>query len=186
MLPTMTIFAPGDPLETRLATRAMMKHRGPCYLRLGKAGEPVIHEKKPHFAIGKGIEMSLGKDVLLIATSTMLGPSWEAKKILEEKGMSVAFVSMPCIKPLDESLIKKYAEKVPYILTIEEHSVIGGLGSAVSECLSEYGYTGKLKRIGVPDHFTKEMGNQEYMRKKNGIAVSDIVSSIQELWGKKR
>ncbi|MEK7097450.1 MAG: transketolase C-terminal domain-containing protein, partial [Patescibacteria group bacterium] len=123
--------------------------------------EPMLHKKKPDFKIGKGIVMRDGKDVTIIASSTMLEA---ALKIPHAR-----IISMPTIKPIDEKIILDSAKKTKVIVTLEEHSVIGGLGSAVAEVLAESGLSVKFKRIGVPDRFTKVIGLQDYMRKANGL-----------------
>ncbi len=176
-LPNMTIVAPGDPVEAELATEAMMKYTGPVYLRLGKAGEPKLYSKKPKFTIGNGIIVSDGIDVSLIATSTMLERAITVAKTLR----SVRVVSMHTIKPLDTRLVLDCAKKTKAIVTLEEHSVIGGLGSAVAEVLAEQGVSVPFKRIGVADRFTKGMGLQEYMRKLNGLSVEQIIKAVSQL-----
>lgn len=172
-IPNLMIIAPGDPVETELAVKLMMKYKGPVYLRLGKTGEQVLHKTKPAFAIGKGIVMKEGKNVTVIATSTMLET---AMKIPD-----VRVISMPFIKPIDQKIILESARKTRIIVTLEEHSIIGGLGSAVSEVLAESGVTVVFKRIGVPDRFTTTMGLQEHMRKANGLDVDSISRVIQGL-----
>lgn len=181
-IPGLTILAPGDPVEVELATRAMMRHIGPVYMRLGKAGEPVVHTKKPVFKVGKGIVVQDGKDVTIIATSTMLARAVEvAKRVVLKGNISVRVISMPTIKPLDEKIIIESAKKTKVIVTLEEHSMIGGLGSAVAEVLSESGLPVKFKRIAVPDRFTKVIGLQEYMRRANGLGIGSIVKTISRL-----
>lgn len=178
-LANLTILCPGDPIETSLATKAMLSHIGPVYLRLGKAGEPNIHKTIPNFKIGKGILIEEGKDITIIGTSTLLQRAWDVTALLKEKGLSVRLISMHTIKPLDVQIILDSAEKTPAIFTLEEHSVIGGLGSAVSEVLAENKSSVLFKRIGVPDRFTKAMGNQEYMRSANGLTVDQIYQQIR-------
>ena len=186
-LPNLTIVAPGDPVETELATRAMMKHTGPVYVRLGKAGEPTIHAKHPNFTIGKGIVVSDGHDVTIVATSTLLERAMAVSDILAKKmGIQARVVSMPTIKPLDERLIMESAKKTRVLVTLEEHSIIGGLGSAVSEVIAESGYPCIFKRIAVPDRFTKVIGLQEYMRKANGLSEAQITSVIKQLYATKK
>lgn len=177
-LPNMTIFTPGDPVEVELATEAMLRHVGPVYLRLGKAGEPILHKKKPKFTIGKGFILEEGDDITIIATSTLLYRAHEVVQQLNKRNISVRFISMPTIKPLDEKLILESAKKTKVLFTIEEHSIIGGLGSAVSEVIAESGLTVKFRRIGVPDRFTKVIGMQEYMRDANGLSTEQIVKTI--------
>lgn len=177
-LASLVILAPGDPIEVGLATKAMLLHNGPVYLRLGKAGEPNVHTKKPQFKIGNGFILQEGKDVTIIGTSTLLQRAWEVAHILKGKGLSVRCISMPSIKPIDEKVILESAQRTKAIFTIEEHSVIGGLGSAVAEVLAESGTSVIFKRIGVPDRFTKVIGNQEYMRRANGLSVEQITETI--------
>lgn len=178
-LPNLTILTPGDPIEVELATEAMLNHVGPVYLRLGKAGEPKIHQETPRFQIGKGIILKTGKDITIIATSTMLQNAYEISKILEKEGISVRLISMPTIKPLDKKIIIS-SIKTKAIFSIEEHSIIGGLGSAIAEVLSESNSSIAFKRIGVPDRFTKKMGMQEYMRNENGLTVKKILNTIHK------
>lgn len=179
-LPNLVILTPGDPVEVRLATSAMLEYNGPVYLRIGKAGEPIIHQKKPDFRIGKGIVVQDGREVTLFASSTMLARGLEVAKTLESKRISTRLVSMPTIKPLDEELILKCAQETKAIFSLEEHSIIGGLGSAIAEVLAESGSRVIFKRFGVPDRFTKVIGKQEYMLKANGLSVDQIVERIQK------
>lgn len=178
-LPNMTILAPGDPVEVVAATKAMLKHKGPVYLRLGKAGEPTLHNKKIAFSLGEGILLQEGNDITIIANSTMLYRAHEVAQVLEDQGMHVRFISMPTVKPLDEKIILESAKKTKALFVIEEHSIIGGLGSAVAEVLAEHASAVRFKRIGVADRFTKGMGMQEYMREKNGLSVKKIVRTIR-------
>jgi len=180
-LPEMTIIAPGDPVEARLATKAILSHKGPCYLRLGKAGEPALYDKDPDFQIGKGIILRNGKDVTIIATSTMLSSALETASELEKDHIKATVVSMHTIKPLDEKIILECAKKTKVMVTVEEHSVIGGLGSAISEVLAEHNISIPYKRIGVPDRFTECIGLQEYMRHANNLSVRNIVLSVSKL-----
>lgn len=177
-LPNLIILAPGDPIEVALATKAMLNHIGPVYLRLGKAGEPNIHKTIPSFKIGKGILIEDGKDITIIGTSTLLQKAWEVASSLKEKGLLVRLISMHTIKPLDTQIILASARKTPAIFTLEEHSIIGGLGSAVGEVLAENRANVIFKRIGVPDRFTKVIGSQEYTRTANGLSADQIVGTI--------
>mgnify|MGYP001578487234 FL=1 len=177
-LANLIILCPGDPIEVALATKAMLNHVGPVYLRLGKAGEPNIHKSIPSFKIGKGILIEDGKDLTIIATSTFLQRAWEVASSLKEKGLSVKLISMHTIKPLDAQITLESARKTPAIFTMEEHSIIGGLGSAVAEVLAENKIGIIFKRVGVPDRFSKVIGNQEYMRQENGLSIDQIVEQI--------
>lgn len=177
-LANLIILCPGDPIEVALATKAMLNHVGPVYLRLGKAGEPNIHKTIPNFKIGKGILIEDGKDLTIIGTSTLLQRACEVASSLKEKGLAVRLISMHTIKPLDTQVILESARKTPAIFTMEEHSIVGGLGSAVAEVLAENKIGITFKRIGVPDRFSKVIGNQEYMRQENGLSIDQIVEQI--------
>lgn len=177
-LANLVILAPGDPIETALATKAMFTHNGPVYLRLGKTGEPEIHKNKLSFKIGRGILIEEGKDLTIISSSILLSSAYDVIKNLKEKGLSVRFISIPTIKPLDQKIILESTRKTKAMFTIEEHSVIGGLGSAVAEVLAENSSNVIFKRIGVPDAFTKVIGNQQYMRKANKLSIEDITKTI--------
>jgi len=179
-LANLIILCPGDPIEVALATNAMLNHIGPVYLRLGKAGESNIHKTIPNFKIGKGILIEDGKDLTIIGTSTLLQRAWEVASSLKEKGLLVRLISMHTIKPLDTQIIFESAKKTPAIFALEEHSIIGGLGSAIAEVLAENRTNVIFKRIGVPDRFTKVIGSQEFMRRANGLSVEQIVNTILE------
>ena len=177
-LANLTIFCPGDPVETSLVVDAALKMKGPVYIRLGRAGEPAMYNKKPKFSVGRGIIVREGKDFTIITTSTMLAAGVEVVDSLKKIGRSARLVSMHTIKPIDTELILDSVKRVKIIFTLEEHSVIGGLGSAVAEVLAEGETSVIFKRIGVPDRFTKVIGNQEYMRRANGLSVEQMTETI--------
>lgn len=183
-LANMVILAPGDPVEVSLATKAMLKHVGPVYLRLGKSGEPTIHSSLPKFRIGKGIILKDGKDITIFGTSTMLQTSVEVSDLLGKKGLSVRLISLPCIKPIDTKIILESAKRTRALFTIEEHSIIGGLGSSVAEILAENSAGGIFLRFGVKDSFTKVIGVQDYMREVNGLSPKQISKKIIQLLSK--
>jgi transketolase len=180
-LGNLVVLCPGDPVEVRLAVNAALKYKGPVYIRLGKAGEPVVHKKTPKFTIGKGILIEEGKDITIFATSTMLYRGLEVTEELKKKKLSVRFISMPTIKPIDEEIIIDSARKTKALFTLEEHVIHNGLGSAVAEVLAENSFSGKFKRFGVPVRFTKTVGYQEHMRKANGLTTKQIVQSILKI-----
>lgn len=178
-LPNMVVVAPGDPYEAACATRAAAAHEGPVYLRLGRAGEPTVHEGKVDFELGKAIVIRDGKDVSLISTGGMLKNTVEAADILAEAGVEATVLSMHTIKPLDEEAVLA-ARGTGAIVTIEEHTIMGGLGSAVGEVLSEAGNPNvRFKRLGLPTEFPEGVGSQEYMRKKYSLSTDGLVKSIQ-------
>jgi transketolase len=164
-LPGMTVVAPADPVEARLATRALAAHPGPCYLRLGKAREPVVHATEPDFALGRAITLRPGRDVTLVSTGGMLGECLLVAERLRGQGIEARVVSMHTLKPLDAEAVLRAARETGGIVTAEEHSVTGGLGSAVADVLAESGvHCGFFRKFGVPDEPYHRVGSQEYMR----------------------
>ena len=180
-LPNLRIIAPGDPAESRAATYAIATTPGPFYLRLGKKGEPAIHQNPLSFVIGKGIVVHDGADVALFASGGMLENAALARETLIAQGISTALVSMPTIKPIDAELIREYASRARVFLAIEEHNIIGGLGSAVAEVLAESPHNPHFKRIGIPDVFGMRIGSQDYMREQVGLSVHHIVEAAKTL-----
>ena len=178
-LPNMTIVAPGDVKETEGAVRASISHQGPIYLRIGRA-KKVIHSDF-FFKIGKGIVLKEGKDLTIIAAGSMLSLAFEVSQALEKNGLSVFLISMPTIKPLDEKIILKAARKTKAIFTVEEHSIIGGLGTAVGEVLCSSNYKIFFEKFGFPDELFKSVGSQEYLLKKNKLTAEDLVTHILKL-----
>jgi len=192
-LPNMLVVAPGDPVEAKLATQAIVEHEGPCYLRLGKAGEPKIHQDKINFKLGKALELKYGTDITLISTGGMLFNTLKAAEKLEEQGISVRLLSMHTVKPLDTEAVLKAAVETSAIFTIEEHSIIGGLGGAVSETLAESGNSQVyFKRLGIPSTFISQVGNQEYLRNLFSLSAEGILNSVEttlkktESWSSKK
>ena len=181
-LPNMTVVAPGDPIEARLATRAVVALDGPCYLRLGKAGEPVVHEKEPDFALGRAITMREGDDVTLIASGGMLATADKVTRQLAGQGLGVRLVSMHTVKPIDSDAIARAARETRYVFTLEEHSVEGGLGGAVAEVMSELdpGHA-PLKRIGLRPEFNKTVGDQNYLKAMHGLDEESVLKTIQQI-----
>jgi transketolase len=178
-LPGMKVVAPGDPVETRLAVRALVKDPSPYYLRLGRAGEPIIHPADIDFAIGRAITVRNGLDATLISTGGMLDNSIKAATKLEAEGFSVKVVSMHTLKPLDHAVLTEVAATSGPVLTVEEHSEIGGLGSAVADVLAQAGYPGVFRKIALPDRFSSVAGDYEYLRALAGLDVSGIADAVR-------
>ena len=151
-IPGMTILNPADAVEARLAVEAAIKMQGPCYLRFGRMAVPVIFDKDYKFEIGRGVKLADGTDVSLIATGIEVEQALAARELLAAEGISASVINIHTIKPLDEDLIVAEAQKTGAIVTCEEHSIIGGLGGAVAECLSAKCPTPVL-RVGVEDTF---------------------------------
>jgi transketolase len=181
-LPNMTVVAPGDPVEARLATRAVVALDGPAYLRLGKAGEPVVHETEPAFALGRAITLRDGADVTLIASGGMLATADKVARSLAGQGLGVRLLSMHTVKPLDRDAVARAAAETRYVFTLEEHSVEGGLGGAVAEVMAELepGHA-PLKRIGLRPEFNKTVGDQNYLKAMHGLDEESVQKTIQQI-----
>jgi transketolase len=180
VLPNMTVIAPGDPVEARLATQAILNTPGPCYLRLGKAGEPVVHQIEPEFQVGKAISLQLGSDLTLISTGGMLQSVVLAAEKLASQGYSVQVLSMPTVYPLDEHSIVQAAKQTGKIITVEEHG-LGGLGSAVAEVLALGGIPVKFRPLRLPREAMKVAGSQTVLRSSQGLSIERIVDEAISL-----
>jgi len=181
-LPGMVAVAPGDPIEAEGATRAIAGQSGPCYLRLGKAGEPNVHAPGTHFSLGKAITVREGDDVTLIATGGLLYNTVKVAEQLSLNGLEARVLSMHTLKPLDTESILAAASQTSAIVTVEEHSLIGGLGSAVAEVLAELGgRKPPLTRLALRSGFVPEVGSQDYLRETEGLSVNGILRSLQRV-----
>ncbi len=179
-LPGMMVVAPGDPVEAKAATRAITEYAGPCYLRLGKAGEPIVHQSEIHFELGKAIRMREGSDATLISTGGMLQTAVRTAERLAKEGIQTRLLSTHTVKPLDTEAVLAAARETGAILTLEEHSILGGLGSAVAEVLAEADIPKvPFKRIGVPAAFSPYIGSQEYMLERHGLTPEAIAKSVE-------
>ena len=181
-LPNMEVFCPGDPAETRAVMAYLAISQNPAYLRIGKGNDPMVYEKTPDFTPGKAILLQDGSDISIFATGNILWNAREAAKILGQTGLSVRLLSMPSVKPIDEEAIHKASRETKAIFSVEEHSIIGGLGGAVAETVAEYKHAKPFfARIGFPDSFCKEVGSQEYLRQAYGLSAQAIAERVQNL-----
>src|SRR5215470_9754192 len=179
-IPNMVVICPGDAFEVRGALRAAMQQDRPVYIRMGKKGEPVMHNGPiADFRIGKAITMAEGSDVCLLSTGNMLPEALEAAHRLKDNGISAEVVSFHTVKPLDEERLKQAFARFRLVATLEEHSLIGGFGAAVSEWLVDTEtQTKKFLRFGTPDAFFKKSGEQEYAREALGLTGHQIADKI--------
>jgi transketolase len=176
-VPGLCIISPADCAEVVKATRAAALYDGPVYLRLtGKAGNPIVYDNEYDFEIGRAVTLKEGEDIAIIATGSMVYESYEAAKLLEVKGISAAVIDMHTIKPLDTSVIDRALDK-KLIVTVEEHSVIGGLGGAVAEYKSGLTDAPPQLILGIEDRF-KKAGSYKYMLEQNGLTALHIADSI--------
>ena len=182
-IPGMTVISVSDPEETRKAVLALADYEGPAYLRLSRASVPFIYNKDSSFEIGRGIVLKEGLDVVMIASGTVLHRVLEASELLAEEGISAAVVDMHTIQPLDSDLIAEYARKTGAVLTVEEHSIHGGLGSAVAEAVAA--------KCPVPvdilglDSFA-ESGDLDQLMDKYGYSVENIAQCAKEVINRKK
>ncbi|HHY79540.1 transketolase family protein [Thermoanaerobacter thermohydrosulfuricus] len=176
-IPGMVVINPADAEETRQAIFAAAEHYGPVYIRLGRMAVPDIHDQNYKFELGKGEVIREGKDVAIIATGIMVAIAIEAADKLKEEGIEATVVNIHTIKPIDKDLIVEVAKKTGKVITAEEHSIIGGLGSAVAEVLSEE-YPVKIKRIGIRDEFGQS-GSPKELLKHYGLTAEDIVKAAK-------
>jgi len=178
-LPEMTVVAPGDPVEAEAATDAIAVHAGPCYLRLGRAGESRVHRASIDFQLGKAIEVRSGNDLALISTGGLLETAVQVAEILQGDGLRARVLSMHTLKPLDVRAVLAATRETGGIFTLEEHSLIGGLGSAVAEILAESGESVvPFQRFALPPIFSCKVGTQEYLRAQNGLSAESLAEAV--------
>ena len=177
-IPGMVVMNPSDDVEAKAAVKAALDHQGPVYIRFGRLAVPVINDKPDYkFEIGKGVILREGKDVTLVATGLEVGETLAAAEKLAADGIDAKVINIHTIKPLDEDLIVAAAKETGKVVTVEEHSVIGGLGSAVCDCLAEKAPTQVLK-IGVNDTFG-ESGPAVELIKKYGLDAEGIYAKVK-------
>ena len=182
-IPNMVIINPADDVEAKAAVKAAVEHDGPVYLRFGRLGVPVIFDENYKFELGKGVMLNDGTDVTIIATGLMVEAAINAEKMLKAEGISARVVNIHTIKPIDRDIIIKAAKDTGAVVTCEEHNIIGGLGSAVAEVLSEECPV-PMERIGVKDEFGKS-GVPAQLLKEYGLTAEDIVAAAKRVIKKK-
>ena len=182
-IPGMTIINPSDDVEARAAVKAAYEMDGPVYMRFGRLAVPVINDNPDyHFELGKGVTLKDGTDVTIVATGLEVAASLEAAKLLEADGISARVINIHTIKPIDEELLVKAAKETGRVVTVEEHSIIGGLGGAVCEVLAEQAPV-PVKRLGIRDEFG-ESGVAEELLKKHGLDGEGIYQTVKSWMGK--
>lgn len=185
-IPNMTIVAVADAEEMRRLMPLTVDYPGPIYIRLAKGYDPIVTNDEHPFKIGKGIPMREGNDALIISTGITLNQALNAADSLSKEGIETSVLHIHTIKPLDQKMILEYAKKIPVIVTIEEHTIIGGLGGAVAEIIAEANFnpSKRFKRIGIPDLFADEYGSQGSLMKRFNITAEKLISTIKQLFGK--
>ena len=182
-VPNMTIVAPADADEMRRLMPQTVDHSGPLYIRLAKGYDPIVTNDEVPFRIGKAISMRQGDDALILTTGITLGRGLGAAEALQADGIQAGVVHVHTIKPLDNEAILDHIADVPVVVTAEEHTVIGGLGSAVAELIAEanFGQSKKFKRVGIPDVFPDEYGSQDSLMERYSITSEELVSVVKGL-----
>jgi len=179
LLPGLHVVAPADEMEVRAVLKAAFKQADPVYIRIGKKGEPIVHAREPELTIGKAIVISPGTDVCLLSAGTMLPGAIEAAELLSKHGISAQVVSFHTVKPLDEDLLKDVFARFKMVATIEEHSVLGGLGGSVAEWLADQAKSSaRLVRFGTRDEFLHKTCEQEEAREFFGLTAQAIAQDI--------
>jgi len=178
VVPNMTVFVPADAVETKKAVMAAAEIKGPVYIRLGRAAVPVLHGEDFAFEPGKAVVMREGGDAVIIATGVMVAEALAAAEELSREGINVRVINIHTIKPLDTEAIINAAKETGAIVTAEEHSVIGGLGSAVAETVSEH-YPVPVYRVGIPDVFG-ESGTPDELMEKYGLTARHLAAAVRK------
>lgn len=178
-LPNVIVLSPGDSLETEACTRAIASYPGTAYLRLGRGGERPIHQSLRNFQLGKAIPVRGGERIAVFSTGTIYEEVQTACELLQRNGLDPAVFSFPCIKPIDEELIRTVSRDFELIVTCEEHNLPGGFGSAVAEVIAEMkNGKGRLLRIGLNDLYATTVGDQKYLRQEYGLNGAAIAERI--------
>lgn len=178
-IPGMTVINPSDGVSADKLLQQAVAMYGPCYVRLGRAAVPVFYGENDEIILGRGNTVRDGKDVTVVATGIMVNEAYEAAKVLEKEGIDVRVIDIHTIKPLDEEIIIKAAKETGAIVTAEEHSVIGGLGSAVAEVVVK-NHPVKMAMVGQKDTYG-ESGKPDELKKKYGMTSEDIVAAVKNL-----
>ncbi len=178
-LPNMVVLNPADAVSTKALLKEIVEYEGPVYVRLGRAKVPVIYDDDVKITIGKGMEVKGGNDITIIATGIMVNEALKARKELLKEGITARVIDIHTIKPIDKEIIIKAGRETKGIVTVEEHSILGGLGSAVAEVLAENHPT-LLKRVGINDTFG-ESGKPDELMKKYGLTAENIIAKAKEI-----
>jgi len=179
ILPNMTVICPGDAWEVRVALKQAFQLLGPVYLRLGKKNEPIVHSQEPTLQIGKALVVRQGEDLCILSTGNMLPVAMEAAEALLISGVSAQVVSFHTVKPLDEEYLRAAFNKFRLAVTVEEHSVLGGLGGSISEWVTgQPPIKARLLTLGTGDVFLHEAGGQDYARSHFGLTSSEVANRV--------
>jgi len=177
-LPNLAVVCPGDPIEAELSVRAAGSQQMPVYLRLGRAGDPVVHRQAPEFRIGSAIVVREGSDCTLISTGGILSAVMDAAALLRDLSIDAAVVSMHTVKPLDGGFLERCSKQDRPVFTIEEHGLAGGLASAIGEWFVQRNMACRVEAIAVGDHFAHRSGSQNFLRMQEGLTPEQIAHRV--------
>ena len=178
-IPNMVIISPVDAVEMKKVVRAVVEYQGPVYIRINRNDLPILTDENESFEIGKINKIADGKDITIFATGFMVYQALQARAILQDKGISVRVINVSTIKPIDVDKVKEYAKDVKGVITAEEHTIIGGLGGAICEVLSDE--LVKIKRVGIDDKFGQSASNYEELINYYGLTPQAIIEKAEEL-----
>jgi transketolase len=178
LMPNITVVSPADPIETKLAVTAIAQHPGPCYLRLGKSNEPILHQVQLHFELSKAIIVTEGSDITLIANGSILKVAIEAAEQLKAQGYQAEIISVPVVKPFDTETILKSVHKTKRVITIEEHGV-GGLATAVAETIA--GIKCRFSPILIKQGPATVAADQQKLREMHGLNIDSLLKTAKEM-----
>lgn len=185
-LPNMTVISPADPLEAKKAAEAIISYKGPVYIRIGRTGEPVLYRKDYNFEIGKAVKMRSGRDATVIGYGSISLRVLQAADELKKEGIGVKVINMHTLKPLDETAIIRAAKKTGALVSVEEHSIVGGLSSAISQVLVKNQIHVPFRPIALKDEFLTNYGKQTEILDMLGFSVDDIKKAIKWVILKKK
>ncbi len=182
-LPHMHVFCPADPDDAVRALQVVNKIDGPCYIRLARGGEPCLHPEISDYDVREILPIREGDHVAVLATGTVLAEAIQASDMLREQGLEIGVFDCISLKPFDEKGLLEIAQRYGSIISVEEHNVIGGLGSAIAESLlaGKLNKVPRLRRLGLQDVYTSVVGSQSYLRKQYGLSAADIVTAAREM-----
>lgn len=181
VLPNMTVLNPSDALETEALVLEMYKTKNPTYLRLTNAGQQTVYQTRPTVALGEPVVFEKGSDIAVIVTGIQASFCLKIGEELKEKNINLTVIGLPTLKPINEEALMAELKDIKKILTVEEHSVIGGLGSLVAEVTTKHGWQGKLERLGIYDAFPTQVGTSDYLRSAYGLDKEGIKKAINNL-----
>ena len=182
-LPNMTVIVPTDADEMERAVRASVQHKGPIYFRVARGGDPLVAQDEHDFQIGKANVLRKPKEILFVATGIMVHRAIDAARQLESEGVQAGVINMHTVKPIDTKTLSGFLYTTPNVITLEEHSVIGGLGSAVAQLIAEGARhpQGLFKMMGIPDCFPEKYGRQGNLIKYFGLETNDILEASRKM-----